>query len=229
MLEALDAPLLAANGCFFGGGTAIALKYGEYRESNDVDFLVSDVDGYRALRQRMSSRDGIDSITRKDATLMQTRDVRADQYGIRTLVHAVDVDIKFEIVLEARIALEAPTSSDRICGVSTLTAVDMATSKLLANCDRWADDSVNSRDLIDLAMMRLDAENLAFAREKAKRAYGTDIDRDLTKAIDALRKRSGRLEQCMKVLQMTMPISVLWQNIRRLAPRKTAPKRRSRG
>ncbi|MCX5937341.1 MAG: hypothetical protein NTW02_03845 [Cyanobium sp. LacPavin_0920_WC12_MAG_62_9] len=33
------------------GDTAIALHYGEFRESLDLDFFVSDRDGYRELRQ----------------------------------------------------------------------------------------------------------------------------------------------------------------------------------
>ena len=43
VLCALNAPLLRDNHCLFGGGTAIALRYGEYRESVDIDFLVSDL------------------------------------------------------------------------------------------------------------------------------------------------------------------------------------------
>ena len=50
VLDALDAELLAAANCYFGGGTAIALRHGEYRESVDVDFVVSDISGYSALR-----------------------------------------------------------------------------------------------------------------------------------------------------------------------------------
>ena len=65
-----------------------------------------------------------------------------------------DTEIKFEIVLEARIELELPGPEDRIEDVATLTPLDMAASKLLANSDRWADDSVFSRDIIDLAMMK---------------------------------------------------------------------------
>lgn len=55
--------------------------------------------------------------------------------------------IKFEIVLEARIALEAPAASDEVCGVASLSVIDLATSKLLANADRWSDDGVFSRDV----------------------------------------------------------------------------------
>lgn len=47
VLQALNGPLLREHCCLFGGGTAIALRYGEYRESVDVDFLVSHKDGWR--------------------------------------------------------------------------------------------------------------------------------------------------------------------------------------
>lgn len=38
-LHGLDGNLLAKAHCFFGGGTAITLALGEYRESVDIDFL----------------------------------------------------------------------------------------------------------------------------------------------------------------------------------------------
>ena len=38
VLCALNAPLLRESNCLFGGGTAIALRFGEYRESVDIDF-----------------------------------------------------------------------------------------------------------------------------------------------------------------------------------------------
>ena len=42
-LYALDGDLLAQHRCWFGGGTAIALRHGEFRESVDIDLMVSDV------------------------------------------------------------------------------------------------------------------------------------------------------------------------------------------
>lgn len=226
VLEALDARVLEDNACLFGGGTAITLLHGEYRESVDIDLLVSDVAGYRVLRQRLSGRDGIRSVLHPHAALTQVRDLRADQYGIRTLLAVRDSEIKFEIVLEGRVQLDAPGPADRICGVATLTTLDMATSKLLANSDRWADDSVHSRDLIDLAMLNLDKSTLRRAIDKASGAYGASIARDLKKAIEALKNRRGRLDACMRALQMTsvapglVPVvpAVLWKKIRQLAP-----------
>lgn len=231
LLEALDASLLEANACWFGGGTAITLKHGEFRESVDVDFLVSDVAGYRALRQLLSGPHGMRAIMRAGAAVVQAREMRADQYGIRTWLDVAGTVIKLEIVLEGRVALEHPASADRICGVACATSLDLATTKLLANSDRWADDSTFSRDLIDLAMMHLDRETLKRAVAKASLAYGASIERDLAKAIDALKRRRGHLEDCMRALQMTelppglppIPLASLWKQIRRLSP---PPRRR---
>lgn len=153
VLASLDANLLARSHCLFGGGTAIALRYGEYRESVDIDFLVSDIDGYRHLRQLLTGNQGLGALARQGSEIQQSAELRADQYGIRSSVRVGDIEIKFEIVLEARIELELPGAEDRIGDIATLTPLDMATSKLLANSDRWADDSVFSRDIIDLAMM----------------------------------------------------------------------------
>lgn len=218
VLEALDAGLLKANACLFGGGTAIALRYGEYRESVDIDFLVSERDGYRALRQRLGGTDGLRAIQRAGRALDQVRDVRADQYGLRTVVRVDGMEIKFEIVLEGRITLDPPGAGDEICGVATLTPLDLAASKLLANSDRWADDAVFSRDLIDLAMMAPPKKLLKAAIEKARGAYGDSIENDLGKAIDALRARPHRLDRCMEAMQMrSVPKALLWKRIKALA------------
>jgi hypothetical protein len=104
-------------------------------------------------------------------------------------------------------------------GVARLGDTDLAASKLLANSDRWADDSVNSRDLIDLAMMNLPRATLTKAKQKATRAYAS-IERDLAAAIEALANRRGRLEACMTALQMTTTTrALLWKRIKRLPSR----------
>lgn len=221
VLEALDAGLLAAHRCLFGGGTAIVLRHGEYRESVDIDFLVSDREGYRALRQRLTGPQGLAAIVRPSAELQQARELRADQYGLRTLVRMDAAEIKFEIVLEGRIPLEAPGPDDQVCGVATLTPLDLAASKLLANSDRWADDGVFSRDLIDLAMMAPPRTLLKQAIAKASQAYGGSIEADLAKAIDRLRERPDRLDRCREALQMeAVPKALLWERIKALRPRQ---------
>lgn len=216
-LEALDADVLAANACLFGGGTAIAMAHGEYRESVAIDFLVSKVEGYRHLRQRLTGPDGIGSITRAAHALSQTREVRADQYGIRTALQVDGAHIKFEIVLEGRIDLEVPGPDDRQCGVATLTRLDMVTSKLLANSDRWRDDAVMSRDLIDLAMMAPPKALLKQAMAKAQGAYGDSVAADLAHAVEGLRARPHRLDDCMQAMAMTtVSKAALWARIKAL-------------
>jgi hypothetical protein len=221
ILEGLDAGQLAANGCLFGGGTAMALRYGEYRESVDIDFLVSNRQGYRQLRQHLTGPDGMRALSRPGMVLNQVREMRADQYGIRTMLRVDDVEIKFEIVLEGRIELESPGEADRLCGVATLTPLDMITSKLLANSDRWRDDAVLSRDLIDLAMMAPQKKLLRLAIDKAKGAYGDSVESDLAKAIADLRERPHRLDHCMNSMRMTgVSKAVLWTRIKALAGAK---------
>jgi hypothetical protein len=191
--------------------------FGEYRESVDIDFLVSDILCYRRLREIVTGSGSIANIFKEDATqTIQFGDVRTDQYGIRTSILVAGQPIKFEIVLEGRIELELPNPSDVICGVSTLTKLDMATSKLLANSDRWGDDSIFNRDVIDLAMIPLSLPTLRRAVAKAETAYGESILRDLDLAIERLESRQNWLEHCIDVLSIQATKAVLWTKIRTL-------------
>ena len=63
VLSAMNGETLLQHGCLFGGGTCIALRYGEYRESVDIDFLVSDAVGYRELRHLLTGPDGLAAIS----------------------------------------------------------------------------------------------------------------------------------------------------------------------
>lgn len=217
VLSALNGDVLREANCLFGGGTAMALRFGEYRESVAMDFLVSDLDSYRHLRQLLTGEAGFTGLLQADCERFRlAREVRADQYGIRTAVLVDDLPIKFEIVLEGRIELEAAGGKDQVCGVSTLTPLDMATSKLLANADRWSDDSVFSRDVIDLAMMNPSLPLLRKALLKAQGAYGDAITRDLDRAIECLQNRPDWLERCMLVMAINLPKAVLWSKIRAL-------------
>lgn len=213
ILDCLNSDLLRDAECYFGGGTAIALRFGEFRESVDIDFLISSTSGYRHIRELVKSQ-GIAALTIEEVPVV--RAPRADQYGIRTIVEAQGVPIKVEIVSEGRIAFETPGPEDQVRGVATLTCLDLAASKLLANSDHWADTSVFSRDLIDLAMME-PGEMLADAIGKSSVAYGKSVAADLTAAIDFHRDNPQRLDQCMQALGMhTTPRQTLWERIERL-------------
>ena len=92
ILQALDPEFLTSCQVLFGGGTMLALAYGEYRLSRDLDFL-----------------------------------------GQIILADSVQPDWS---------------------PIACLSVVDQVTQKLLENGDRWADASIDSRDLIDLAILK---------------------------------------------------------------------------
>lgn len=104
VLHALDAHLLLRAEAWFGGGTAIVLNLGEYRESVDIHFLCASQDGYRLLREATFGG-SLEKITLPGSGVAQLREVRADLYGIRTQIEVDGTRIKFEIVREARITL----------------------------------------------------------------------------------------------------------------------------
>ena len=213
VLESLDTDLLKRHNCLFAGGTAIALGYGEYRESVDIDFLVSDLASYRYLRNSVREQ-GLQALMKgTDASQLQTSDIRSDQYGIRTKVFVEGKPIKFEIVLEGRISLAKPGPKDSILGVATLMKIDMAVSKLLANSDRGLDMGMHCRDVLDLAMLNLSKSEFAEATTKSEAAYGEAILKDLAKVIDMLGEPNGLLERCMEAMDVSVPRALLWQNI----------------
>ena len=181
-----------------------------------MDFLISDLSSYRYLRNLVREQ-GVQALMRiTDAGQFQAADVRSDQYGIRTKVYVETNPIKFEIVLEGRIGLAKPGKEDSILGVATLTKLDMAASKLLANSDRGLDMGVHCRDVIDLAMIHLSKSEFSEATAKAQEAYGEAILRDLSKVIDMLGETNGLLERCMKAMDISVPRALLWQNIRKV-------------
>lgn len=201
LLERLDHALLLKHRCLFGGGTALALSRGEYRESLDIDFICSSVDGYRGLRERVRENDA-GWIFREPVTLH--REPRVDQYGIRFAAGIDAVAVKIEITFEARVELDDPRPEERLCGAWTLRPADLAATKLMANADRYADDAMASRDLIDLAMLSDEPTLPAAGVAKARRAYGRSIGHAFERAKALLLEREGRLALCMKRMKMNL-------------------------
>lgn len=223
VLQSLDAALLRAHQCWFAGGTAIALRMGEYRESVDIDFLVSEPEGYRGLRQLLRGARDLGPLSRPGAVpLPMTGAWRMDQYGLRGFVDAGPRPIKFEIVNEGRIELDVPGPADAVCGVATLSRAELATCKLLANSDRWPDDSVFARDVLDLAYLDLPPRDLAPALRKAMGVYGPDVVTDVQRALVALREREGWLGRCVAALSIGEPPAAVMQRVRGLERRLRA-------
>jgi hypothetical protein len=216
VLSRLNAPLLAEHHCWFGGGTAIVLANDEFRESVDIDFLVSDQQSYRKLRQIVRNR-GLAALATRDLNVGRRPCV--DWYGIRTSVLVAGVAIKLEIIHEGRIDLDIPSPQDEICGVRMLTPTDQVASNLLANDDRWTDTSTFGRDLIDLAMMRPEPAALEAGTREPVDAYGVTVGESLSNAVSYLRERPPRLDESIRALNIDAPRPVVWQSIRDLSAR----------
>jgi len=195
-LRAIDGALLSETKCYFGGGTAITLALGEYRESIDIDFLCSDREGYRKLRILLANKINLDNILRNGARLKTLRDVRPDHYGLRTVIESGEARIKFEIVKEVRIDLSGDI--DPRYGVPVLDRDLMYAEKLLANSDRYSDRGVLSRDIIDLSMMISRwgpvPDN---AWDIASSAYGEQVREDYDAAVDMIRAPEW-IEKCAR-------------------------------
>lgn len=195
LLSALDADRLRQCECFFGGGTAIVMLLGEYRESRDVDFLCSSVEGYRTLRNVVFDH-SLKGLFKE--TVRELREVRSDQYGVRSVLEVEGVAIKFEIVREGRIELVGGNNMD--LPVQTLSRVDLFAEKLLANTDRFNDEAVTSRDLIDLAIMIKFWDGIPpEAWEKTKSAYGESAVQAFIKGIDFLSRPQYFASCCEKL------------------------------
>lgn len=113
VLQCLNADLLRDKECYFGGGTAIALTHSEFRESRDIDFLVSDVSSYRDLRA-MVKKLGPRSLFADTRAVHLPDYFSNDEYGIHGWVMVDGQPIKFEIVHEGRISLTTPDPTERI-------------------------------------------------------------------------------------------------------------------
>lgn len=194
VLGAMNADFLRDAKCYFGGGTAIALLLDEYRESVDIDFMCSDQEGYRKLRNSVFNNELGDLFPDGMETL---RDVRADRDGIRTILVSDGTPIKFEIVREARIALDWQDVPELV--VPCLTRNDMFAEKLLANADRYGDKAVMSRDVIDLLVMEQHWGPVPDAAwEKASSAYGDSVYVAFRKAKELLRTDYQYLSNCIE-------------------------------
>lgn len=201
LLGLVDADLFRAAGCWFGGGSAVSLRCGEFRVSRDVDFLCSSRDGNRLLRERLHHH-GAGGLFRAPVTLV--REPRVDRYGIRMAVDVDGAPMKLEIVSEGRIDLVG--TDDPALPVARLDDVDLVAEKLLANEDRLWDDGAMGRDVIDLLVLEHVLGGLPEAAwDKARAAYGPSVERAWPRALQWLRDRPTQRARWLDAMQVNEP------------------------
>jgi Nucleotidyl transferase AbiEii toxin, Type IV TA system len=197
ILAGLNYEFLNECQAYFGGGTLISLDLGEYRTSNDIDFICAYGADYRKLRNTITECSP--RILLRDNSIEISR-FMADQYGVRMAIVTNGVTIKTEIIAEARFGLDLPRQP-AWSPVKCLSISDCFTSKLLANADRYADGSVYSRDLIDLAFLRIEQPIPTLAIEKAEAAYG--VIPALTTALSKFQENTDLRFRCYENLNIS--------------------------
>jgi hypothetical protein len=207
ILEAVNHDFFQECSALFGGGTMLALAYGEYRLSRDIDFLCPYGAAFSHLRRGVFER-GYEALFDLDKCheISFPRDIRTDRDGVRFAIQSGETILKFEIVAEGRITFEPP-SQPQWSPVACLGLVDQIAEKLLATGDRWADSSIYSRDLIDLAILKQKTTFPNAALAKAEAAYPT-IE-PLKRAIQAFQSKPDYRLQCYERLQIETPATVI--------------------
>jgi len=205
ILKAIRSNFFTEISAYFGGGTLLTLSYGEYRRSKDIDFICPVGDGYRMLRSEIYDKN-YKAIFKDFSHITLPREMKVDQYGIRFVVKVEDIPIKFEIVAEARISLQ-PAEYHEWSDVPCLSFTDSCSEKLLSNSDRWADRAVESRDLIDLSILRLQSEIPKNSIIKAESAY--PVMKPLEKAIRFFQSEPVYRSKCFSSLQVQNRVEVI--------------------
>ena len=202
ILTALDVDLLVRCNAYFGGGTLLAMLYGEYRWSQDIDLMCPvQSGGYKILRESIYEN-SYKALFPGDKPFELRREIQADLYGVRFPIHYQGHNIKFEIVADERIQFDPPVFYDW-CPVPCLSLVDCFSEKLLANVDRGKDRSILSRDIIDLAFLRMNfGEIPAAAFEKTQEAYGNVIVKALVSSLRDFQDDSQYRRKCVETLQI---------------------------
>lgn len=213
ILSHLNVEFLEECHAYFGGGTLVSMQHGEYRLSQDIDFMCPMDGGYNLLRRKVAEG-GYDVIFASRDSLLDSfgsriilpNDIQSNQYGIRFPVIVGGTTIKFEMVCEGRIQFGEP-SYPNWSPVPCLNQIDIIAEKLLANADLWPSDRVNSRDLIDLAIQRLATPIPQKAIDKAEAAY--QVMEPLIRAIQYFQDRPDYREKCYDILSIAEPNQVI--------------------
>lgn len=192
VLSSLKSVLFENDEILFGGGTLITLTNGEYRRSDDIDFVVTPrSQTYKDLRR----------LVREDpAPLFENlpgdfglSTATCDQYGIRFAIlyneDNQDKVIKFDIFQDARLDLEPGVEFEGI-PVKCLCGRGQIVQKLFAIADRGHSCGINHRDIYDLAVLVNAGGDLVEAVEIANQAY--DVERALKSVLDAIEDPNTR-------------------------------------
>ncbi|MBD2775137.1 nucleotidyl transferase AbiEii/AbiGii toxin family protein [Iningainema tapete] len=198
ILNAFNPEVLRNASALFAGGTLLSLEYDEYRLSKDIDFLFPyGTEHYKYLRNLIYDN-GIAALFINTTNIL-VGDSTANQYGIRFPVTVNGTTIKVELVANGNFNLDPPVYP-QWANIPCLSISDRFTSKFMANADRWNDASTQSRDLIDLAILRVNNDIPTGAFSKAEASY--EVRSPLIRAINQFLEKTEYSHKCFQELSV---------------------------
>lgn len=204
ILQGIDKQLLIEQQAYFGGGTMLALEQNNYRLSYDLDFICN-LNRFNQLKRWFASYDPQQLFPESNFTI---KDLRKDAYSIRIPIKTQPElpAVKLEFIAETRFEIER-YETGKIDGLPLLNNTDRFTSKLLANADRGIDSSTYSRDLIDLAILRLSQPIPKDAIATAEANY--QVVEPLIEAIEKFQNKPELRNACYTALRIDNPILII--------------------
>jgi len=186
-------------GCLFGGGTALVLQLGEYRESVDIDFLCGSIHDYGRIRRGIFD-EGNTFLFREGTKL--SRELIQGRSEMRASINLGDGSrpLKFEILTEGYLNGLLPSETE-VCDVPCLNPQDSMATKLMANADRGLDSAYHFRDVIDLLVAsRTFGPIREETLQRIRVGYNTTAEKSLMKTVTLLQEQPALLETAFEVL-----------------------------
>ena len=193
VLRRMDAAFLLENRCFLSGGTAAAMELGEYRRAEGMRFLTEG--GFSAIRCGVA-HNSFGPVFREQPDL--AREVRPDQFGVRSFVNTDDGPIKLEILwTHAPPGVGAPRTGWPVPLVGRRALV---TGLVLALFDLGSPKRAYFRNLVDLAFTSASWGNdvLADAMATCEQAFGERISEGLATALRLALDHADAWAECMR-------------------------------
>lgn len=199
VLLGLDGQWLDRAHCYLGGGAALMLQMGGYRETRGIDFFCGTRAGFRMLRNAVA-RPGLGGLLK--ATAFDVCGVHCSQNKIEVFF-AVD-GLPVRVMFMCAQPVTGLRVSDLLFDVPLLSRKDMYVSKLLANTDRGVDHAGHHRDLIDLAMMvKAWGPVPQAAWREATLMYGGEVARSLATVCGLISDRSHLIQSLWSLSMYT--------------------------
>jgi hypothetical protein len=204
ILSQIDSQFLLQQKAYFGGGTMLGLEADCYRLSYDLDFICN-LNSYNQIRRWFSTNRPEQIFSDKN---IEIGTIKKDAYSIRMPVRIDSTApiIKLEFIAETRFEL-GEYEVGKIANLPILRKIDRYISKLLANADRATDSSTHSRDLIDLAVLRLSQPIPQEAIDRAEANY--PVVKPLIEAIDRFSHNPEHRISCYEALRIDDRVKII--------------------